>query len=124
MISFISTRSWTDAPDRQRLIGHALRSELQAVAAQAVPDHMIDLLHQADARWLAATGRDISFTGSAAPSSSLTVAMAIVGTAIGIWVLYDLVCMASSNPALIAITAFLALLAAIVTGTVWLIEAK
>jgi hypothetical protein len=123
MISFGSRpRSQTDAPARQRLLGGALRRQFQSIASQAVPDHMLDLLRQADARWFATKGHGVSFAGSTPASSSLTIAMTIVGTLIGLWVLYDLLYMASISPAVMIVAGFMALLAIVITGTVWLIE--
>ena len=48
--------------------------------------------------------------------------MTIVGTLVVLWVLYDLLYMSTISPAVMIVAGFMALLAIVVTGTVWLIE--
>jgi len=122
MISFVSApHSLTDAPARQRHIGRALRRQYQSVASQSVPDQMLDLLRQADERWFAA-GREFIFKPSRVSTTSLTIAMAIIGTLIALWAAYAGLNLALVNPFALAGVAGVAGLIAIVAGAVWLIE--
>lgn len=124
MIGFLSTAAWSDAAARQRLIGGGLKHQFDVIARQSVPDHMIDLLRRADARWLARAGREIQFADSSMPATSVTVAMAIVGTLIVLLAGYDIAAWVASEPKTLVAAAFFAGLAATVVGAAWLIEDK
>ena len=124
MIGFLSTAALSDVSARQCLIGGALKRQFDVIARQSVPDQMIDLLRRADARWLARAGREFQFTDSSMSVTSLTVAMAIVGTLIVLLAGYDVAAWVASEPKTIVAAAFFAALAATIVGAAWLIEDK
>lgn len=85
---------------------------------------MIDLLRRADARWLARAGREFHFAHSGMSATSLTVAMAIVGTVIVLLAGYDVAAWVASEPKAVVAAAFFAGLAATIVGAAWLVEDK
>ena len=126
MLGFTSVSPvWIDVSARQRQIGRALRRQFETIVAQATPEHMLELLRNADARFTAATGREVQFAG-ASPTRlhSINIAMAIVGVPIVLWAFYDIAMMALSDPRMIVAVALPLGLATIFAGAVWLIEGK
>ena len=102
---------YSDLPAHQRLIASALRSWYQSIAAQDVPEQMIELLRLAEAR-----GRLV------VRSSSLTTAMTLVGALVALFLLYDIAWLAVTRPALGAVIALIGAFVAIGVAGVWLIE--
>ena len=100
-----------DLPAHQRFIAHALRNRYQSIAAQDVPEQMLELLRLAEARGRLTVG-----------SSSLTTAMTIVAALVALFVLYDVAWLAVTRPALGAVIAIIAALGTIGAAVVWLIE--
>lgn len=125
MFGFTSVSpAWIDVSARQGQIGRALRRQFEAVAAQAVPDQMLELLRKADAHFAAATGREVRFADGSTRLYSINIAMAIVGVFIVSWAVYDVALLAMSQPKVMVVAAFAAGLGAIFAGTVWLVEGK
>lgn len=123
MFGFTSVSpAWIDVSTRQNQIGRALRRQFEGVAAQAVPDQMLELLRKADARLAATLGHEITFSDGSTRLYSINVAIAIVGIVIVSWALFDVVTLAMSQPKIMAAAAFFTGLAATCVAAAWLVE--
>ena len=125
MLGFTSVSPvWIDVSARQRQLGRTLRTQLETIVSETIPDYMLDLLRKADARFAAATGCEVHFSSSAPRLYSINIAVAIVAMLIIGWAAYDVAWLAFSRPEITATVAFFTAVAATISATAWLIEGK